>query len=140
MVHHLCKSFLADPADYERAQARWRQLWEQLVATEKQQGQWQVPWFVPEFVNGTPVRDGNPIFSAMSPTLRRGLRIIQHEPTSDELELDYWLDTFEGDEPMAELVISCALSVQAEQRAADLIRTWITTGHIDEATKTTEIG
>ncbi len=131
MVQHLCKSFLTDAAEYESAQARWRQLWERLVVTEKREAEWQVPWFVPEFVNGTPMRDGNPIFSAVSPTLRRGVRIIQHEPTTDQLELDYWLDTFGSDETISELVISCALSDQAEQRASNLIRAWITDGRVD---------
>ncbi len=128
MVQHLCKRFLADAAEYESAQARWRQLWDKLIATEKPEAEWKVPWFAPEFVDGTAMRDGNPIFSAVSPTLRRGIRVLQHEPTTDQLELDYWLDTFGSDEPISELVISCALSDQAEQRAADLIRSWITLG------------
>ena len=138
MVQHLCKTFLADAAAYESAQARWRQLWETLVAAEKLEAEWKVPWFVPEFVNGTPMRDGNPIFTAVSPTLRRGVRIIQHEPTTDQLELDYWLDTFRSDETISELVISCALSDQAEQQASHLIRAWITTGHVDCKTARSE--
>jgi hypothetical protein len=134
MVQHLCKTFLADAAEYESAQGRWGQLWEKLVATEKLDADWKVPWFARQFVNGAPMRDGNPIFSAVSPTLRRGVRIIQHEPTTDQLELDYWLDTFGSDEPISELVISCALSDQAEQQAADLIRAWITTGRVNGET------
>ena len=132
MVRHLCKGFLADAAEYESAQARWRRLWQRIVAEEKREAEWQVPWFAPEFVNGTPMRDGNPIFSAVSPTLRRGVRIIQHEPGGDELELEYWLDTFQGDEPIAELVISCALSEQAEDKAAKLIHSWVATGRVGE--------
>src|SRR5438876_2867614 len=58
------------------------------------------------------------------------VRILQHEPTNDQLELDHWLDTFGSDETISELVISCALSDQAEQRAADLIRSWITVGRL----------
>src|SRR5260370_36236770 len=121
MVQHLCKRFLADAAEYESAQARWRQLWDTLITAEKLAAEWKVPWFVPEFVNGTPMRDGNPIFTAVSPALRRGVRIIQHAPTTDQLELDYWLDTFQSDEPISELVISCALSDEAEQQASDLM-------------------
>jgi hypothetical protein len=132
MVQHLCKTFLADAAEYEAAQARWRRLWEKLLAAEKSEAEWKEPWFVAEFVNGAALRDGNPIFSAIAPALRRGVRIIQHEPTTDHLELEYWLDTFQGDEAIAELVISCALSDQAEQRAAELIRCWITTGRVEK--------
>lgn len=132
MVHHLFKGFLTDAAEYEAAQARWRRLWDRIVAEEKREADWQVPWFAPEFANGTPMRDGNPIFSAISPTLRRGVRIIQHQPTSDELELEYWLDTFQGEEPIGELVISCALSEQGEKKAAELIRAWVTTGCVSE--------
>ena len=110
MVRHLCKGFLADAVENESAAARWRRLWDRIVAEEGRQAEWQVPWFAPEFANGTPMRDGNPNFSAVSPTLRRAVRIIRHEPTSDELELEYWLDTFQGDEPISELIVSCALS------------------------------
>jgi hypothetical protein len=54
MVQHLCKTFLTDPAEYESAREKWRRLWETLVAAEKFGGEWQVPWFASEFVNGTP--------------------------------------------------------------------------------------
>jgi len=59
LVQHLCKSFLADAAEYESAQARWRQLWERLVATEKLAAECTVPWFVLEFVYGTPMRESS---------------------------------------------------------------------------------
>src|SRR5438093_10653472 len=131
MVQHLYERFLADAAEYESAQARSSDLWDRLIATEKPEAEWKVPWFLPEFINRMPMRDGNPIFSAVSPTLRRGLRILQHEPTNDQLELDYWLDTFDSDQPISELVICCALSDQAEQRVADLIRSWVTRGCLD---------
>jgi hypothetical protein len=132
MVQHLYRGFLTDAGIYESAQARWGHLWEKLVASERSNTEWKAPWFAPQFVNETPMRDGNPIFSALAPSLKRGIRIIQHEPTSDQVELDYWLDTFEGDERISELVISCALSDQAEQQASKLIRSWITTGRVDE--------
>jgi len=131
MAQHLYKTFLVDADEYKAAEARWRQLWDRLVSTEKREADWEVRWFVPAFANGTPMRDGNPIFTAVSPGLRRGVRIIQHEPTTDQVELDYWLDTFQSDEPISELVISCALSDQAEEKPAELIRSWITTGHVD---------
>jgi len=131
MVRYLCTRFLADAAVYEAAQARWRQLWERVVCAHPHEAEWQVPWFAPEFANGTPMRDGNPIFTAVSPTLRRGVRVIQHEPATDQLEFDNWTDTFQGDEPIAELVISCALSEEAEERAYELMRRWITTGRVD---------
>jgi len=128
MVQHLNKTFLVDAAEYEAAQARWHQLWDRLTTAAHVQAEWHVPWFTPEFVNGTPMRDGNPIFSAVSPNQRRGVRIIQHEPTAGQLELDYWLDTFASEEPVSELVISCALSAEAEQKVSELLHAWITTG------------
>ena len=56
------------------------------------------------------ILDGNPIFSAYSPTTRRGIRVIQHLPTTDEIGISYWLDTL-GDpltdpENIRELVIA----------------------------------
>jgi hypothetical protein len=130
MVQHLYKSFLTDEAEYKGAEARWRQLWDRIIATVKPVAEWTVPWFPPEFVNGTPMRDGNPIFSAVCPALRQGVRISQHEPTTDEVELEYWQDTFEGDEPIAELVISCALSDQVEEQVERLVIIWIERGDV----------
>jgi len=78
------------------------------------------------------LRDGNPIFSAFSPGLRRGLRIIQHEPEEHGLELVWWLDSTTGDDGsgVQELVISCAVSEEAERLAGSLIKSWVSTGVI----------
>src|SRR5262249_60301981 len=74
------------------------------------------------------LRDGNPIFSAFSPTLRRGVRVIQHPPTLNTLEFEFWLDTFGGRliDPASiyELVIACALSTEVRTRPIALIQPW----------------
>src|SRR5262249_34677752 len=116
--------------EYDAAEATWRRLWEKVVREEKREAEWRVPCLAPAFANGTPMRDGNPIFTSVAPTLRRAVRVIQHEATTHELELDYWTDTFQGDEPIAELVIACALSDEVEQRAGELMRCWIKTGSV----------
>lgn len=132
MVQHLCKTFLVDAAEYRSAQARWSELWDKLVAAQRPTTEWKSPWFASTFADGTPMSDGNPIFSAVSPVLKRGIRIVQHEPTTNQLELEYWLDTA-GDEAerIQELVISCALSREAEQRVEELLRTWIIGGNVE---------
>jgi hypothetical protein len=89
---------------------------------------WQVPWLNTTFADGTPCRDGNPIFSAVCPARRLGVRVIQREPAGNPRELNYWIDTFAQGEPEAirELVISCVLTEETVVDALDLMNQWIT--------------
>ena len=69
------------------------------------------------------------MFSAYSATARRGVRIIQHPPTNNQLEFAYWLDTYGGSdtdpESIQELVIACALSDAASVPAVSLMNAWV---------------
>lgn len=87
---------------------------------------WSYPWIS----TGAPdLLDGNPIFSAVSHSKRRGVRIIQHEPTSNKLEIQAWTDLVGGKlidpDAVEELVISCALSDAAAEFAAAIIERWV---------------
>jgi hypothetical protein len=125
MVRHIAADFLKDNRQYQQAQRYWSDLWDQLVAETGLREQWRAPWL------GAPLRDGDPIFSALAPALRRGVHIIQHGPTSEGLELEAWVDRFgeEGkDEVIEQLVIACALSEEAAARARQLMRSWVVSG------------
>ena len=79
------------------------------------------------FADGTPCRDGNPIFSAYSPSRRRGVRIIQLEPAGDARELTFWVDDFARGDPeqVKELVVSCVLSEETLPVVNELLRQWV---------------
>lgn len=132
MVDYLFPNFLSDLHEYKQAEFLWQQHFQELLRRVCQEGQWQTPWANTNFANGTPCRDGNPIFSAISPSRRLAVRIIQFGPADDAEEFHFWKDTFADTEPEAieELVISCVLTEQTLQQAVDLMRKWITEGKI----------
>ena len=121
---HLFPRFLTDESEYAKAEAFWTALWERIAPDERRQRGWSAEWFRPQ-----PPKDGNPIFTAVSELRRKAIRVIQYEPTSDGLEIDFWLDTFGGDltdpDAIVELVISCALSVETAQKAYKFITSWV---------------
>ena len=127
MVQHLYSNFLSDPREYELSEKFWQDLWKDLVKTADLK-EWKSPWL------GAPLRDGNPIFSALSHSRGRAVHVIQHAPTSEHMELVWWLDKF-GEEReeriIDQLVISCALSREAATQAQKLIRSWVTQGKIE---------
>ena len=112
MIKFLYPRFLTDSAEYDQAAALWKERWEKLITRAGQQGEWDSPWINTTFADGTPCRDGNPIFSAVCPKRRLGVRVIQQEPADAPRELEFWTDTFGGGDPLAtkELVISCVLT------------------------------
>ncbi len=126
MIRHIFPDFLRDNRVYGRTEGYWVELWRQVNPDFQAQFGWQQPWFqpLPRLLS-----EGNPIFSAVSPTLRRGIRIIQFEPTSPRAEIVAYPDTFGGPyyDPSAirELVISCALSDVTSQMALSLMQPWI---------------
>jgi hypothetical protein len=126
MVTHMFPNFLEDEQVYREVESYWAHLWEQIDANSRVANGWHQPWFQPLPPS---IGQGNPIFSAVSPRLRRGIRIIQAEPTEKELEFVAYPDTFGGPvfDPHAihELVISCALSDAAAWVAFSLMSRWV---------------
>jgi hypothetical protein len=120
MISHIYPNFLEDVQVYKASVRHWEQLWRQLGRFEIEKYQWTYPW----------ISTGSPdIFSAFSPVLLRGIRIIQHEPTSSKLEIQAWPDYVGGGiaDPASirELVIACALSSETARIALDLMRPWV---------------
>src|SRR5207249_2151059 len=79
MAEHLFPNFLKDSQEYRGAERFWEKIWQSLVDEAGVAEQWRHPWL------GAPFRDGNPIFSAVSPGRRRGVSVIQHEATSSKV-------------------------------------------------------
>jgi hypothetical protein len=136
MITHRCSDFLESPTRYFEAAAHWIRLWQQIDKYALWQHEWQYPWLSAGFVGNGELLDGNPIFSAYSASRHLGVRIIQYPPTSNHLEFDYWLDTFGGElgeqGVIRELVIACALSDEASEKAAELMEMWCARGEIVE--------
>ena len=126
MVNHLYSNFLHNADEYALSEKYWIDLWQQVEPESQERFQWQQPWFPPLPPS---LGEGNPIFSAVSPILRRGIRVIQYEPTELGLEIQAWPDFFGGSfnepESIEELVISCALSDLASRVAQSLLKPWV---------------
>lgn len=121
---HLFPNFLADDSEYSQAEAFWARLWAEIPEADRRCHGWRAGWFQRQ-----PMKDGNPIFTAVSEAERRGIRVIQCEPTCAEPEFDYWLDTFGGDadeqDTIRELVIACALSDETVRMASEVMSSWV---------------
>ncbi len=126
MIAPIYPRFLEDVEEYKASVRHWEELWQQVGKSELVKYRWTYPWIS----TGSPdLLDGNPIFSAVSPILHRGVRIIQHEATSTGLEIQAWMDHVGGDKTdqtrITELVISCALSMETATSALNLMRPWV---------------
>jgi hypothetical protein len=114
-------SDLQSPKDYIAAEAYWSVLLQQ----DDLRRQWRTPWLKQ---SADEFRDGNPIFSAWSPELRKAVRVIQYRSSPNAPDFACWLDQFGGAEKEAslrELVIACSLSKHAVMRAREMIREWV---------------
>ena len=123
-MSHLFENFMTDASAYANAESYWLALWNSIPEFERMLDNWRTNWFTPQLP-----RDANPIFSAVSENQKKGIRIIQYEPTSGGMEFDCWLDTFGGPptDPKAirELVIACALSDDSARAACNAMSEWI---------------
>jgi hypothetical protein len=131
----LFPDFLEDPKRYSEAEEYWRNLWAKVACSAGQASVWRSPWLTTCFADGTPFRDGNPIFSAVSDQRRLGVRIIQYEADPmDEPAVNWWIDSF-GDPAEAgvirELVVSCAPAVQTEGEVFRLLSGWVSQGAVE---------
>lgn len=128
MPQWLFPDSLADPKTYEQAQHFWERLWQKVLKSTGSSGTWETPWMQ------NPIPDGNPIFTAISKSKNRGVRIIHEgggEP--DDTDLDWWVNSFgEKAVPDAtpELVIACCPSCENLVEVERLLREWVEKGEI----------
>ncbi|MGH2732252.1 MAG: hypothetical protein ACRDJG_04835 [Actinomycetota bacterium] len=128
MVHRLYEHFLENPDEYRASENYWANLARD-VARDLQVEEWR-PWWIPRsYADGTPFEhDGNPIFDARSERLGRAFTVIQHAPTSNEIEIAAWLKHYPEEYvelPRYELVINLSLSEESAAKAEELLRKWM---------------
>lgn len=126
---YMYPDFLDSPSSYQKAEQYWKDLWIKINPLQRHIDKWVEPWM---YTNSESIKDGNPIFSAVSRKLHRGVRIIQF-PSEDNCEdLYYWFDTFGGGlkdaESIHELVIACILSNKTSEIVVELVKSWMTNG------------
>ena len=100
------------------AEAWWREQWAAIVLAE--QHPWITPWFPAVFADGTPWHDGNPIFSALCPAEKRGIRVIL-DPENDGTVTCY-RDWFAQGEPEAIRELVVVYGRDSRQEALTLVR------------------
>lgn len=130
MLKSLYPDFLTDMDQYNKAVQYWKDLWGNASSHPPQFQGWRSPWINTIFEDGTPMQDGNPIFSAICQTKQRGLRVIQFEPDDTTTNFHYSLAVSgSGDitdpEAITELVIACALTDANALLAQLLMNSWI---------------
>jgi len=125
VVTTLFPRFLEDPAEYKQSEGFWVDLWGRAERYTREEFRWSHPWLENW---SPPLRDGNPIFSARSLVLRRGVRVVQLEPLGPNLDFQAWLDNFGGDvtnpRSIQELVIACVLSEESARLSLGVMSQW----------------
>lgn len=141
MTTYLFPRFLEDRTEYERALEYWNQLWDQVDPLQRDFHEWRSPW-----LNAGPeeLQDGNPMFTAVSDKLRKGLRVIHSPPnTPASTDIVAWVDTFgggaENPDSITELVISCVLSPLTSAQSLRLMTAWVLSGLSTTLPVTTEL-
>jgi hypothetical protein len=137
MSEYLFEDFLNSEREYRDAEMFWREIWDD--AQKHARSDWIQPWFSTQ---SRELEDGNPIFSAWSPSERRGLRIVQILPDHIERDVNYWIDWFGGDawdlDAVTELVIVCAPTSANRQRIVLMLERWVAQGDVSEQINTLE--
>jgi hypothetical protein len=130
MIYHLFPTFLSNIEEYRASEHFWQDLCENILIKKEQKKQWK-PWLNVHYVDGTPFLNGNPIYSLISPDGKKGICIIQEEPSRKKIRITAWMDRFgdieEGDKFVEELVIACELSEESSKIANELIEIWVET-------------
>ncbi len=121
--------FPGEPDRYDRKQREWLDFFETIRVPG-----WVTPWHNDTLGNGTKMRDGNPIFSAVCPSEERGVRVIQWQPSSDLIQYDCYFDLFgqEGyldehgfSEEKLDLVLCCSTERWSEDWARERMKAWV---------------
>jgi hypothetical protein len=125
----LYKNFLSDRAEYQTSVQFWASFFDELLSSY---GYTHEPYLNTTAVDGTPLRDGNPIFHAYIPAIDRAVRIIQEEP-EEPVDFAAWANATEWPDgrPLHELVISLVLTAETQALAAQAIRDWLAAASLE---------
>lgn len=123
MSHILYADFLENKRTYNLAQGAWKRLLNKVL---KDSGYTHSP-YLNELQNGKKEYDGNPIFNAYIPEIKRAIRIIQVSPKEEGDDISAWVDDIELQKTIntKELVLDLKLSKKAKKLAEKLIGEWI---------------
>lgn len=122
----LFPDFLEDPEEYKRCETYWLSLWGEILSQNLSEDKWQAPYYGTAFVDGTEMKDGNPIFSAICLEKNIALRIIQGDPGCELFAyFVHWDDLAGINQEITELVISLILTPDTVSQARDLIAIWL---------------
>jgi hypothetical protein len=118
----LYPDFLEDISSYQAASEFWQAKLDPLF---RELGLNKQNYLNTKMFNGVALNDGNPIYQAYFPELKKAVRIIQEEPL---LPADFssWANLTEVDEEeVEELVISLVLTEENVERAGEEIWEWV---------------
>lgn len=118
----LYPDFLEDITSYQAASDFWQAKLDPLF---RELGLSKQNYLNTTMVNGVALQDGNPIYQAYFPELKKAVRIIQEEPL---LPADFgsWVNQTEvNEEEVEELVISLVLTEENVERAIAEIYGWL---------------
>jgi hypothetical protein len=124
----LFADFQRDRNVYLQAIQFWRNLWD--TVQPESMVEWQTPWFA---VAPADLQDGNPIFTAVSRSTRRGLRVIQLDLNEEQPPLQFWTSWFGGrtnPDAVEELVIACKLTGAIVPLLKAIIQGWVQDGRV----------
>jgi len=129
MASYMFPNFLQDRVEYQRSRDHWAAVWAHVNPVRRTLDGWESPWMT---VTSPELEEGNPIFTAVSSELRKGLRVIQSTPDQVAAPLLTWIDTFGGritdPDSIVELVVVCVPTPSTVAKASRLIRDWVETG------------
>jgi hypothetical protein len=96
----LYPNWMSDPLEYDAAVSFWTDLLGPIIVQAPRV--WKIPWSENVGVDGTPFRDGNPMFSAVAVDGSRGF-LIREELLIDAPEIFAWINRYgEGDPSYAD--------------------------------------
>ena len=123
MTYIQYQDFLTDEEVYNEAVLYWANFFDSLLETY---GYTRQPYLTDTTVDGTVLRDGNPIFHAYIPEIDSAVRIIQEEP-EEPADIGSWINSTEWPDgrPLEELVISLMMTDETKGEAERMIKEWI---------------
>lgn len=125
---HIFPDFLTNVDRYAAARRYWEVVFDRAkVATpfeepDPEKPQWQNYW------RNNPIRDGNPIFTAINRTTNKALRIVQLAPDGADTLFEYSFVKIElrgVRKEVEELVIRCVPGRRTMAKALSLLTCWL---------------
>jgi len=122
MAQVLYQNFLENKKIYNLAQAAWGRVMNSLL---KDLNYTYSP-YLNDRQSGKKEYDGNPIFNAYIPEIKRAVRIIQVSPEEEGEDISGWIDSIQlKNKDTKELVLDLKLTKEAKRQARELISAWI---------------